>query len=303
MKGRIICTFEGRVWCEQSRRNTPTRTVSNDRSIERLPMEKRERKILIVEDSPTTALSYKKVLSDAFDVTLCRSGRDAQVLIKRKSYFQLAIMDMVLPPEGTDDFALKDCRETGLRLMESMILHGTCLRFYVITGLKDWGARVERLAEELGALCRFDYKMDISPERLRNRIDNLLSTPLLGYTLGGLRMVAEETRDYLELCRSLSSSVPTFTEDEVARVAAAMKWLYEALNNPWYHEFYHTTVLTDEKMLAAWTEWMNTLAEIKILLQAAFGPRVHGALQNEIESAIVAILSFLNDFGPYQHGD
>ena len=61
-------------------------------------MSNSKRRVLIVEDAVGVARMYKELLGEYYDVTLCHSGVEAQSLIDNNEKYDLAIMDIVLPP-------------------------------------------------------------------------------------------------------------------------------------------------------------------------------------------------------------
>lgn len=133
-------------------------------------------KILIVEDAVGVATLYRELLDDTYDITISHNGKQAQSLIDAGSKFDLAIVDMVLPPEDLDKFRLADCHKTGLRLLKSMLNNNVCSRFYVITVFKDLEGEVEELCKEHNAVFKFEHKLDNEPEELVGNVRTLLQT-------------------------------------------------------------------------------------------------------------------------------
>ncbi len=261
-------------------------------------MKRLKPRILVAEDSKSVARMYRQLLSGEHDVTMCCSGTEVQSLIRQHRRFDLAIMDIVLPPED-EGLPLVDSQRTGLRLMESMARSGTCPRFYVITVQKDLKEKVEAICRDARAVLQFVYKLDSEPEELVENVRHLLTIRPRGevsYTLGGLRMVVQETRDYLELCREFNRSADSLGVQQTARLGAAMRWLSKALNNPWFLDFYRDRVLTDPDVGETWAEWLRTLKQIKALLEEKFRPAVHGTLYDEIDGAVIAIEAFATEF-------
>ena len=130
-------------------------------------------RILIIEDATGVANMYKDILSDEYDITICHSGEKVQSLINQHEEFDLAVVDIVLPPEEKT-LTLSDCQRTGLRLMAEMIREKVCSRFYVITVLKDLRPDVEMLCQQAHAVVKFQYKLDSEPEELKDTIRCLL---------------------------------------------------------------------------------------------------------------------------------
>lgn len=99
-------------------------------------------------------------------------------MIDEGKKFDLAIMDVVLPPEDMKALTLADCQRTGLRLMAAMIRAGVCSRFYVVTVLKDLKEEVEKVCEDAHVVFKFQYKLDSEPEELKDTIDRLFEQPV-----------------------------------------------------------------------------------------------------------------------------
>jgi DNA-binding response OmpR family regulator len=140
--------------------------------------ESEKKKILIIEDAKGTAAGYKTILAKGdYDVTIYSSGKPGPFINKGKK-FDLAIVDIVLPPEDLEKYKLQDCQETGLRLMETMIANNTCPRFYVITVRNTLRSRVEKLCEEKKVVLNFEAKIDYEPEKLLDKVATLLATEI-----------------------------------------------------------------------------------------------------------------------------
>jgi CheY-like chemotaxis protein len=130
--------------------------------------------ILVVEDAEGIADLYVELLEDDYCVRVCNGGRQVRSVIDQGCKFDLAIMDIVLPPEDPDRQKLEDCQETGIRLIKNMIENEVCRRFYVITVLKGERQRVEQLCKSNNVVCKFEYKLDYKPEKLLENVAELL---------------------------------------------------------------------------------------------------------------------------------
>lgn len=132
-------------------------------------------RVLIVEDAQGLATLYGQMLNDSgHTVTICGNPKLVNLLIENGETFDLAILDIVLPPEDLELYSLQDCHRTGIRLMERMIRRMACNRFYVITGLKDIQQQAEAICGK-SALLLFEYKLDYEPEEFVKNVDALLS--------------------------------------------------------------------------------------------------------------------------------
>ena len=132
-------------------------------------------RILIIEDAKGIADMYREELAEQrYDVRVCTNGKDALTLIGEGYKCELAIVDIVLPPEDMENLTLADCQETGIRLIEAMSANDTCRRFYVITVARHLRNRLEELAESQGVVMRFEYKLDHDPENFSSNVAELL---------------------------------------------------------------------------------------------------------------------------------
>jgi CheY-like chemotaxis protein len=138
-------------------------------------VDSQKKKIIIVEDAKGVAHGYKSILEVAgYDVTVCLTGKEAQGLIDREEKFDLAIVDVMLPPEDLDKYTLNDALDTGLRLIAQMIKNGICHRFYAITVRGDVGSELEEICSKSSAYI-YEDKIDYQPENLLDRVQELLS--------------------------------------------------------------------------------------------------------------------------------
>ncbi len=134
------------------------------------------KKIIIVEDAKGIARGYKTILERAgYDVIVCLNGKEAQSLIDEDRKFDIAIMDIMLPPENLDKYTLAECQGTGLRFVEQMIKKSMCHRFYVITVLRDVRDRLEKICNGK-AVYKYEDKISHEPEKLVKNIAELLAT-------------------------------------------------------------------------------------------------------------------------------
>jgi len=115
-------------------------------------MEKRDKRksakkarprILLVENTDTLSDRYRKALGNSFRVTLCKTGSEVAKLVNDGAKFDLAIMDVILPPEEEG----LDLENTGLRLIDMMRLAGTCRRFIINTVRWDIRGKIERICD------------------------------------------------------------------------------------------------------------------------------------------------------------
>lgn len=137
------------------------------------------RRILIVEDSRGTASGYRELLERegaGYDCTVCITGIEAVEVIDSGMRFDLAVMDIILPPEDGEK-ALEESHETGLRLMEMMIEKGTCRRFYVITVSGKQKVEIERICKGR-AVFLFECKYDNEPSMFTVNVAELLGKPV-----------------------------------------------------------------------------------------------------------------------------
>ncbi|MHC4558701.1 MAG: response regulator [Planctomycetota bacterium] len=138
-----------------------------------------KKKIIIMEDAKRIAKGYKVLLQRSnYEISVCNLGEDGQALIDKGCKFDLAIMDVVLPPEDLKIRKLKDCKDTGLRLIKSMIKNGICRRFYVITVRGELKKRIEALCRKGKAVLKFESKLDHEPEEFVDNVAQLLAKPV-----------------------------------------------------------------------------------------------------------------------------
>ncbi|MGD0552138.1 MAG: response regulator [Sedimentisphaerales bacterium] len=134
-----------------------------------------KKRILIIEDAEGITKGYKVILEkEGYETNVCVSGEDAKLRIEKGQKYDLAIVDLVLPTENPEKRTLKDCEETGLRLIKRMIDKNTCRRFYVITVRNSLKKRVERLCKSKKTALTFEHKLDYEPEHLASKTLRLL---------------------------------------------------------------------------------------------------------------------------------
>ena len=139
-------------------------------------VKKPRRSVLVAEDAEGVAANYMEFLKEDFDVVVCTSGRQVKKLIDQGATFDVAIFDIVMPPESRKQ-KLEDTVDTGMRLMARMIDENLCRRFYVITVRDELRDAVDRMCKDK-AVYRFEHKLDHDPGELLKNVLMLLGQPL-----------------------------------------------------------------------------------------------------------------------------
>ena len=190
--------------------------------------EMRNTRIIIVEDAKILAANYKETLEkEGYDVTVCHKGEEVQSLIDHGERFDLAIMDVVLPSEDPQRYALADCYTTGLRLSKQMINKDICTRFYVITVRSSLKSEFETLCEEKRAILKFEGKLDFEPKNLIENVAELLRQPIRG---AGKNLLSE-FEEHVGRIEQLANRVSSLSRDEKEALMFLKKAVYNKITN------------------------------------------------------------------------
>lgn len=239
--------------------------------------------ILIAEDAKGITHCYKIILEKSnYDVTICHSGREVQSLIEKRQQFDLAIVDIVLPPENTVNLTLEDSQETGIRLIETMIKNKLCLRFYIITIRHDLRERAEQLCKGK-AVLRFEYKLDHEPKNFLENIKNLLRQPVQSK---GKNLLLE-LDEHIKKIYAYDPSINSLVEPDKALLIVSEDWIEKVLNSGSLQN-----VLNNSETKESWCKRLeHTLA----ILENRYSGYVAGTLNYVTDKLKIAISQFLTD--------
>lgn len=186
---------------------------------------KRDNKVIIVEDAKGIAYGYKNILErEGYEITICSCGEEVKTIIDSEKQFDLAIVDIMLPTEDPQKFTLTECQETGVRLITQMIEKGTCLRFYVITVRGSLKERIERLCEANMAVMKFEHKLDYQPEKLVEHVEELLSRSTVARDV-----FTTEIREHVDIIVGYVKMINLLSEVDKEQLMASMASIQKIL--------------------------------------------------------------------------
>jgi CheY-like chemotaxis protein len=239
--------------------------------------ENKNKKILIIEDAKGTAKGYEELLCKAGydDITICHTGTEVQSLIDRGQEFDLSIVDIVLPSEDPNRYALAECLDTGVRLIRQMAEKDICHRFYVITVRSSLKSSIERLCKERKAVLKFEAKIDHEPEKLADNVADLLGKSVDS----GEKTLLSDLKDHADIIRTYAKSVKCLSNADKQQLMASMKSIRMILAKSGSPNFEQPS------------------KEILSFLRKDYQPNTEGALKKETERTIDAIQEWLKKYG------
>ena len=127
---------------------------------------------LIIEDAGLVAEDYKVLLrKEGVESIICSNGNEAKKIIENGDKFDFAIVDIVLPPEDSDNIDLEYGMRTGLRMIKLMKKHKTTNCFLVISIFDELRKDVGRACK--GSKWKFVSKRDCEPEIILKFVETL----------------------------------------------------------------------------------------------------------------------------------
>ncbi len=243
-------------------------------------------RILVVEDVDVVFLMYKELLGDEYFVKICTNEQDTEAVINEGSKFDLAIIDLLLPVSESRPLPHQDAQSTGLRLMEALIEKDICHRFYVITVLKDAKAQVEQLCRGRATL-RFEYKLDNDPADFVHNVVDLLG---LSIDVSRQRLLLELNTDLKKIKQSCKD-IKHLARGEKGSLMAFLPWVERVLHECRDPAVFRRLFPND----GIKREWCKLFRQIRTVLVDRLQDTT-GALHDMIETLIIALTKFLDDY-------